>query len=116
MTMTSQRAERHANNELSLLGGNGNGSSASPERLAGVGGGDGGHRPNDAAWIDAYISRATEPIDFGPVKRRIRSRKLAAIEAENLSGERAATQIVAQTAPFVQLPPKRDPWEDPSNE
>lgn len=71
---------------------------------------------NDAAWIEVYITRAAEPIDLEPVKRRIRNRKLAAIEAENLSGELAATEIVARTAPFVPLPPARDPWEDPSDE
>lgn len=70
-------------------------------------------RPNEAAWIEAYIARASEPIDFDPVERRIRNRKLAAIEAETLNSERTATKIVAETAPFIPLPPARDPWEDP---
>ena len=112
--------------KLSVLSGNGDGPPAPPPPLAGAGDGGDGHpmtqqvelvtKPNDAAWIEAYIDRADEPIDFSPVKRRIRNRKLAAIEAENLSGEMAATEIVARTALFVPLPPARDPWEDTTDE
>lgn len=113
---TSQRAERHSKSELSVLSGKGETPSASSPPLAGAGGGDGGGRPNDAAWIEAYIDRAAEPIDFSPVQRRIRNRKLAAIEAETLNSERVATKIVAQTAHFIPLPPARDPWEDSIDE
>jgi len=112
----SQRAEMHFNNEFSLLNRNADDPAAPTQTHITTGGGGRGDGPNEAAWIEAYIDRANEPIDFGPVKRRIRNRKLSAIEAETLNSERAATKIVAQTARFIPLPPARDPWEDPTND
>lgn len=106
---TSQRAERHHTNQFSVLSGNTDDSSASAPPLANGGGGADG--PNDAAWIETYISGAAEPFDFSPVKRRIRDLKLAAIEAENLKSEKAAIEIAAKTGPIVLLPSVHDPWE-----
>jgi hypothetical protein len=73
-------------------------------------------KPNDAAWLEVYIARAAEPIDFGPVKRRIRDRKLAATEAETLNSIQLGTNLAARTARFIPLPPARDPWEDTKND
>lgn len=112
----SQRAERNINSELSVLGGNSDAPSASHPSLEGAAGGDGECEPNDTTWIEAYIDRAADPIDFGPVMRRIRNRKLAAIEAETLKSERAAAKVVAGTASFIPLLPTRDPWKDSFDE
>lgn len=72
--------------------------------------------PNDAAWIEAYIARAQEPIDFGPVIRRIKNHKLAAYDAEELISDQAVTKIAGQTAQYIPLQPKRNPWKDTENE
>ena len=71
---------------------------------------------DDASWIESYIARAGEQIDFDPVKRRIRNRKLAAIEAETLRSDRAVTKIVTHATPFIALLPIYDPWEDKIDE
>ena len=67
--------------------------------------------PDDATWIRTFIDGASEPLDLSVVKRRIRKRKLDAIEAENLESEQAATRIMMQTRPYISLPPQgRSPW------
>jgi hypothetical protein len=111
--MTNGMDDKNNLTRLPTASASGGGNRTTPPSYTGQREGD---QPNDAAWLEVYIARAAEQIDFGPVKRRIRDRKLAATEAEALNGIQVGINLAARTAQFIPLPPARDPWEDTNND
>ena len=106
--MTINQDDKNNLTRLPTASASGGGNRTTPPSYTGQREGD---QPNDAAWLEVYIARAAEQIDFGPVRRRIRDRKLAATEAETLNSLLVGTNLAARTARFIPLPPARDPWE-----